>query len=166
MSPRRWQATARTPWDVLWHVSLYEVMTSEDQRRKQGKPIPEHWWWRSASVKSPTKTSKEWQGEPIPHSIIHCLLGYIYTLSKHHVFSQASTLAKHHIAFFLQKNTMCLFISKQGKRKGVLSITREGPIAEMKKYTFTDILEVGWMATWSLHQYIVQPLQYKETPDA
>jgi hypothetical protein len=38
---------------------------------------------------------------------------------------------------------MCLFISKQGKRKGVLSITREGPIAEKKKYTFTDILEVG-----------------------
>jgi hypothetical protein len=27
-------------------------------------------------------------------------LGYIYILSKHHVFSQASALAKHHTPFF------------------------------------------------------------------
>jgi hypothetical protein len=35
-----------------------------------------------------------------PHCISHCLLGYIYTLSKHHVFSQASSLAKEHTPFF------------------------------------------------------------------
>jgi hypothetical protein len=45
-------------------------------------------------------TSNGWQGEPIPYSIVHCLLGYIYTLSKHHTFSQASALAKHHIPLF------------------------------------------------------------------
>jgi hypothetical protein len=27
-------------------------------------------------------------------------LGYTYTLSKHDMFSQASTVAKHHISFF------------------------------------------------------------------
>jgi hypothetical protein len=43
------------------------------------------------------KTSKEWQGKPVPQRVMHCLLGYIYTLSKHHVFSQASALTKHHI---------------------------------------------------------------------
>jgi hypothetical protein len=42
------------------------------------------------------KTNKEWQGEPIPH----CLLAYIYTLSKHHVFSQAFTVAKYHMPLF------------------------------------------------------------------
>jgi hypothetical protein len=40
-------------------------------------------------------TSKEWQSEVILHSVIHCLLGYIYTLSEHHMFSQESALAKH-----------------------------------------------------------------------
>jgi hypothetical protein len=44
-------------------------------------------------------TSKEWEGEPIPHSIVHSLLGYISTLSKHHMFSQTSALAQHHMPF-------------------------------------------------------------------
>jgi hypothetical protein len=54
-------------------------------------------------------TSKEWQGSIIQHPLS---IGYIYILSKYNRFSQASTLAKHHIAFFLQKNTMCLFLAK------------------------------------------------------
>jgi hypothetical protein len=44
--------------------------------------------------------------------VVHCLLGYIYTLFKRHVFSQASTLARHHMPFFpgcFQENTTCLF---------------------------------------------------------
>lgn len=49
---------------------------------------------------SSKKTSKEWQGESIPHSIIHCLFAYIYPLSKQQLFSQVSNLAKHHISFF------------------------------------------------------------------
>jgi hypothetical protein len=49
------------------------------------------------SQQSPMKTSKEWQGEPMLHSTTHCLLGYINTLSKHHIFYQQSTLAKHQI---------------------------------------------------------------------
>jgi hypothetical protein len=48
----------------------------------------------------PTMASKEWQGVSIPSSIVDCPLGYIYILSKHHVFSQASALAKHHMAFY------------------------------------------------------------------
>jgi hypothetical protein len=45
-------------------------------------------------------TIKEWQGEPTAHSIVHCLLGYVYILSKHHVFSQASVLAKYRMSLF------------------------------------------------------------------
>jgi hypothetical protein len=55
--------------------------------------------------------SKAWQGKLLPPSIVHCPLGYIYTLSKHHVFSQVSALAKHHTPLFQaasRKNTMCL----------------------------------------------------------
>jgi hypothetical protein len=36
------------------------------------------------------------------YSVTHCLLGYIHTLSKHHVLSQASALAKHHMPFSRQ----------------------------------------------------------------
>jgi hypothetical protein len=43
------------------------------------------------------KTKKEWQGKPIPSSIVHCILGYKSIFSKHHVLSQASALAKHHM---------------------------------------------------------------------
>jgi len=32
-------------------------------------------------------------------SIVHCLLSYPYTLSKHYVSSQVSTPAKHHMPF-------------------------------------------------------------------
>ena len=51
--------------------------------------------------------SKEWQGEPMPHSI-QCPFGYIYIL---HMFSQASALAKHHMSFFqaASRKTLCLF---------------------------------------------------------
>jgi hypothetical protein len=34
------------------------------------------------------------------HSIVHCLLGYTHTLSKYHMFSQASVLARHHMPPF------------------------------------------------------------------
>jgi hypothetical protein len=44
-------------------------------------------------------SSKKWQGKPIPYSVLHCLLGYIYTFSKHHMFSQVSAL----------KNIICPF---------------------------------------------------------
>jgi hypothetical protein len=36
----------------------------------------------------PMKTSKEWQGEPMPHNVVCGLLGYIHNLFKHHVSSQ------------------------------------------------------------------------------
>lgn len=39
-------------------------------------------------------------GEPAPHSVVCGLLGYIYTLPKHHVFFQediSPALAKHHM---------------------------------------------------------------------
>jgi hypothetical protein len=60
-------------------------------------------------------TSKEWQGVPIPPSIIHYLLGYIYTLFMHHLFTQASALEKHHMSFLQdasRQNTTCLLQQK------------------------------------------------------
>jgi hypothetical protein len=60
------------------------------------KPLQHHQKFFDAvlSVKSQqTMTSKEWQGEPMPHH--HPLsVGLFYTLSKHHMFSQAYALAK------------------------------------------------------------------------
>lgn len=57
-----------------------------------------------------TVVSKEWQGKPIPHSVLHCLLGYIYALFKHHMFSQVSAVAKHHMPPFqvASRKTPCL----------------------------------------------------------
>jgi hypothetical protein len=61
----------------------------------QGKPIPQS--VVSECLQSQMMNSKEWQGEPMSHIIIYCLLCYSYTLSKQHIFSQVSALAKHHI---------------------------------------------------------------------
>ena len=71
------------------------------------------------------KTIKELQGEPIPHSIVHCLLGYIYNISKH----QSSALAKYHTSFFQaasrkiphvcsQQNViLCVYVYALAKKK-------------------------------------------------
>lgn len=71
---------------VLWCVSVYEVMTREDQWRKQDEPMQEHHQWRPV-LGSPTKTSKANQCQ----STVHWLLGYTYTLYKLHMSSQVST---------------------------------------------------------------------------
>jgi hypothetical protein len=57
-------------------------------------------------------TRKEWQGEPIPHSvvviIVHCLLGYIYIFPSTH-----SSRASHALLpGSFQKTTTCLFSAK------------------------------------------------------
>jgi hypothetical protein len=88
-------------------ASLYEVMTNDDQRRmdKVNRYHPV----------SSVKTSDNQQRMAIPPSLIHCRLGYPYTLSKHHLFSQASAPVKHRMLFFTccpQKNITSLFSSK------------------------------------------------------
>jgi hypothetical protein len=50
--------------------------------------------------------------------------------------------------------------------KRVLSITTEGHFAEDNIHILTEYREVGWMATWILHQYILVPLQFYGTPNA
>jgi len=81
-----WGSSKKQP-EVLWCVSLYRVTANYDQQKRQG--------------------------EPTPHSLVHvhCLLGYIYTLSKHHVFSPASIL----------QNITCLF-SRQLSEKHHASV--------------------------------------------
>jgi hypothetical protein len=51
-----------TPPEVLWYISLYHVTRNVDQWRRQGKPIS-------------NKDQQKWQGEPIPHRVVHGLLG-------------------------------------------------------------------------------------------
>lgn len=41
-SPLKWQEAAGTPPEELWYISLCEVSTSEDQRRKEVESMPEH----------------------------------------------------------------------------------------------------------------------------
>lgn len=66
------------------------------QKRRQGKTLPKCYQWRGASAKA-TGDQKRVTRWPVPHSLIHCRLGYIYTFSKHCMFSQAFTLAKQHV---------------------------------------------------------------------
>lgn len=66
----------------------------------QDQPISQSVVSKDQCQQSPEMTTKELKGEPIPYRIFHCLLGYISTISKHHVFSQMSTLAKHGMLFF------------------------------------------------------------------
>jgi hypothetical protein len=42
MSSLNQEKAAKTPSEALWCISLYEVATSKDQRRKQGKLTQEH----------------------------------------------------------------------------------------------------------------------------
>jgi hypothetical protein len=72
-------------------------------KSQQGKPSKNQW--------RPAKSSKANQCQ----GAVHCLVGYTYILSKHHVSSQVSSPAKSSHALSLgsiQKNTMCLFSAK------------------------------------------------------
>jgi hypothetical protein len=49
-------------------------------------------------------TNMEWQGVPMPSSIVHCLLGYIYISSKCHVSFYVSSTEKHPLPCVPQQN--------------------------------------------------------------
>jgi hypothetical protein len=101
LSPWKWPEATEIPPEVLSCIYLYKVIqTMIISKGWQGKPIPHSILSEDHCQQSPTKTSKEWQGKPILHSGVHGLLNFIYTLSKHHVFFQASALGKHHMPFF------------------------------------------------------------------
>ena len=67
LNSKKQQEATSAPPEVLWCLSPYEVMTSEDQRRKRGKPKPEHHQWRPVIV----RPNEDQQGEPMPE---HCPL--------------------------------------------------------------------------------------------
>ena len=103
--------TARSFWNTTRSFLVHFSLWSHNKwwPAKSGKAYKYH---PALSAKisinkaqwKPAKNDKAYQYHP---SIIHCPLGYIYILSKHHVFSQASTLAKTSHALFpgcLQKN--------------------------------------------------------------
>ena len=102
-------------------------------------------------------TNKEWQREPIPHSIIHCLLGYIYTLSKHHMFSQVSTLPKYHMPLYRQlpENHHESILSKTSSHKTVSIKTSHDTTESPKKpeiSTSTLCLSVS-LSLYHTHTY-------------
>lgn len=77
-------------------------------KKNQGGPIPQPCQQR------PTKASKEWEGIPIPHIIVHCRVIFIH-FSNIMCFFQASSLANHRMSLFqaaYRTNTMWLFSEK------------------------------------------------------
>jgi hypothetical protein len=68
-------------------VSLYKVMISDGQQRRQGEPMLQHCPRRPASAKPNKDQQKVARRMNQGHSITHCLLGYSYPLSKRHVSS-------------------------------------------------------------------------------
>lgn len=94
----------------------------QSQQRRQGKPKPP---MPRSHEQNPTKPSKEWQGEPMPHSATHCLPGYILPS-----FPNSMCPLKHS----LQQNITCP-LSKQRAEKhhvSVLSKTSSHTSASVK----------------------------------
>ena len=58
-SLQKQQEPSRIPPDVLWCVSLYEVMTNDDQWRRQGEPMPQHHQWRPMLAKSKSNQDEQ-----------------------------------------------------------------------------------------------------------
>lgn len=81
-SPQKQEEAGGTPPEVLWCISLYEVITSKDQPRKQGKPMQQCHWWRPDSAK-PKEDQQRVPRQNQCKNTVHCLLGSTYTLSKH-----------------------------------------------------------------------------------
>ena len=106
---------ARSHWNTSSSLLAFLSMKSRQRipsKERQGESIQRSVISEDQHQQSPRMTSEEWQGIPIPQSIIHCLLGYTYTLSRHHVFSQASALAEHHTAPFQAASTTRLLSAK------------------------------------------------------
>jgi hypothetical protein len=73
---------------------------NDDQSRRQGKPMPQvHSSVKTSTRKTQQRPAKSGMAKQC-YNVIHYLLGYIYTLSKHHMFSPVSALAKHRMLFF------------------------------------------------------------------
>ena len=86
VSASQWkqQESARIPQEGFWCISLQEVKPNKDQQ----------------SIPRCTNTRASSQ----------CLWSYIY-LSKHHMFSQAPALIKHHMPLFqgASRKTLCVY---------------------------------------------------------
>lgn len=129
----------KTPPKVLRCFSLYKVLKSwqmmiieEGKVNQCNRFITEDQYQQS-----PTRNSRA-KDKPVPHSVIYCLLGYIYKLSKHHMFPQVSTLAKYHIPFFrrTQINTICLFSAKYPRL--CLLLVMQFPVKHLTSHNITE----------------------------
>ena len=97
LSPWKQQEAARTAPEVLWwRFSLWSH--NKWWLAKNGKTDQYHTNHSHSVLVVIVIISKAqlWS----LYSIIYCLLGYIYTLSKYHVCCQASAPAKHHMPLF------------------------------------------------------------------
>ena len=94
---------ARSSQTTTRCISLYEVMTCKDQR-----------------ILVKLFEANQWK------SIVHCLLGCTYTLSKHHTFTQVSVSAKHPLIRQLPEKHDMTNLSLQRKKKNSISFRFRG----------------------------------------
>ena len=89
----------------------------------QIKSIPHNIISEYQHQSSPVKTSKEWQ----VNTELTVVCGVVYTFSKHHVFSQVSTLAKHHITLSqaASRKTSCVCVSASAKTSSHKTVSRK-----------------------------------------
>lgn len=116
ISPSQWKLQEATGiwWEVLWWDSLCEVSTNDDQQQK-GKANQCH----SIIIKDqhqqrPTRTSKECQGEPMPHCHPLSVGLYDYLDQTSRALSSVCSSKISHSLFpgSFQKNTTCLLQQK------------------------------------------------------
>ena len=84
---QKWQEATRTPSEVFCCVSFYEVTTIT------------------------MITIKEWQGVQIPSSIIHCLLGCLYSLTSY-ILSHVSLAKYPFTCVYFRKTFLRAWFSK------------------------------------------------------
>ena len=133
----------------------------EGWSRRNWEVLPISWVWGSSkkltehqqkflgvflSTKSwQSMTCKEWQGESIPPSVVHCLWSYFYTLFKHQVFCQASALAKPHVPASVNTSSP---LKKRFFRKTSHDTTEPPKKPEIATSAFSPHLWIG-MKHWT-----------------
>lgn len=102
------EAAGIPPPKVLWCISLYEVMTNNEW---QGKPIPYSIVSKDQCQQSPAKCGKVNQYHTVSSTV--CWL-YLYPFQTSHVFSSVCFSKTLHGSFSgsFQKNIMCVFSAK------------------------------------------------------
>lgn len=90
----------------------FSEITSDDLRRWWGKPISHSIFSEDRCQQRPVKSGKVNQC----HGTVHCLLGYTYTLSKHHTSSHTSSKTPSHKTVSRQKYPLTQLSLQQNQK--------------------------------------------------